>query len=165
VVLQEQSARPYLQPAEHEEYLRRFVALARRHGARPVIFETWPPKAKPERRADLAAAYRHLAAALDVPLVPIGTAWETARQAGIPLYRDVIHSNLAGAYLTGCVLAASLFDVDPRGAVHTFPTDFDRVPRSRRSLAEETLSDDLARHLQAIAWRTVHPIRDRSSTQ
>jgi hypothetical protein len=153
VVLQEQSHRPVGEPEKHEQYLRLFIDEGRRHGARPVIFETWPGKREQERQA-----YRRLGRELEVPVAPIGTAWEAATRAGIPLYRDVIHSNLAGAYLTACVLAATLFDVDPRGAVHDFPfgATSNDVPRSRQSLAEETLTEETARRLQETAWQATH---------
>lgn len=160
VVLQEQSARPLLDPESHRRYLERFVAEARRRGAAPVIFETWPLSTDHHKHPGLRARYRQLADELDVPLVPIRTAWETAIAAGIDLYRDTNHSNLAGAYLTACVLAAHLLDVDPRGAIHVFPVDFpDPIPPHRRSLARETLTPQQARRLQDLAWSTVRESR------
>lgn len=155
VVLQEQSSRPLLDPDNHRRYLALLVERVREHGAMPVIFETWPARREQEKHAALGRTYRRLAADLGVPLAPVRTAWETALDAGIPLYRDAIHSNLAGAYLTACVLAATLFDLDPRGATHTFPTDFAEVPVARRSLVEERLTPETARKLQEVAWKTV----------
>jgi hypothetical protein len=152
VVLQEQSARPLDDPESHERFLGLFVAEARRHGASPVVFETWPRRAAEEHHGRLRAAYRRLASAHDVPLAPIGTAWKAAGEAGIDLYLDVIHPNLAGTYLAACVLAATLLDVDPRGATWTFPVSFAEVERHRRALVEERLAAATARRLQEVAW-------------
>jgi len=81
-----------------------------------------------------------------------------------------------GALVVGLVPCASAaaqgppgrFDVDPRGAVHTFPTDFggvsNDVPRSRQSLAEETLSKETAQRLQETAWEATHLVEERSSS-
>lgn len=160
VVLQEQSSRPVSDPDRHELFLSRLGDRVREHGATPVVFETWPARREQDKHAILRRTYRRLGDELNVPVAPIGTAWEAAVDAGIPVYRDVIHSNLAGAYLTACVLAATLFDVDPRGATHTFPTDFAEDHVSRRSLVEERLTADTARRLQELAWRVVRESRD-----
>lgn len=159
VVLQEQSHRPLDEPEEHERYLSLFLAEARRHGASPVVFEIWPPQRAPDDHSRLRDAYRRLEGAHGVPVAPIGTAWQAASEAGIPVYRDVIHANLAGTYLAACVLAATLFDVDPRGATASFPTSFENVETHRRSLVEERLTPATARRLQELAWQAVRERR------
>lgn len=163
VVLQEQSHRPLGEPDEHERYLALFLAEARRHGASPVVFEIWPPRRGPDHHSRLRHVYRRLEGAHGVPVAPIGTAWQAASEAGIPVYRDVIHANLAGTYLAACVLAATLFDVDPRGATASFSTSFENVETHRRSLVEERLTPATARKLQELAWETVRERREEVS--
>jgi hypothetical protein len=160
VVLQEQSHRPLGEPDEHARYLALFLAEARHHGASPVVFEIWPPRREPSNHPRLREAYRRLEANHGVPVAPIGTAWQAASEAGIPVYRDVIHPNLAGTYLTACVLAATLFDLDPRGATASFPTSFEHVERHRQSLVEEHLTPETARKLQELAWEAVRKRRE-----
>ena len=155
VVLQEQSSTLLLNPQEHEEFLGRFVAEARRRGAKPVLFATWPRERELDKLPALRDGYRREAAERGIAVAPVGAAWEAAIAAGVDPYRDGLHANLAGSYLSACVFAAEMLGVDPRGAVHTFDIELDHPQRYRLSLIEERLSPETARRLQEIAWRTV----------
>jgi hypothetical protein len=155
VVLQGNSRWPFEVAQGSDESLAFLLAEVRRNGATPVLFESWPRHDQPEKHAEIGATFRRLAAEHEIALAPIGTAWEAAGEAGIDLYRDSIHPSLAGTYLAACVLAATVFELDPRRAIHTFPTSFEHVEHHRRSLVEERLDEATARKLQEVAWEVV----------
>lgn len=118
VILQDQSHRPILEPVLTVEYGSRFAALARAHGARPMIFGTWARQDKPEEQDQLDRTYGELAHACGGSLVPVGAAFASVRttRPDLNLYeRDNLHPSLAGSYLAACTLYASLFDQSPVG--------------------------------------------------
>jgi hypothetical protein len=117
VVLQAHSLDAASAPGELEELVGRFHREAVRAGATLVLMEPWPRRDTPAaERERIAARYRELARALDVPLAPAGRAWERARAAlpAAPLYwPDGIHPTRRGTFLAACVLYSVLAGADP----------------------------------------------------
>jgi hypothetical protein len=103
------------------EAARGHVARIRRLGMRPYLYET-PAYVPPHRRASddladrIAAAYGAAGADLDVPVIPVGSAFAEAyrRRPDLPLHKafDGSHPTLAGTYLAAAVVAATVFDAD-----------------------------------------------------
>lgn len=155
VVLQEKNGQILSKAPAEQRYLRAFLDEVKRRGATPILYATWPPEDEPQLRPRLRAAYRRVGQSLALTVAPVGSAWDTAIAAGISLYRDGLHANLAGSYLAACVLAAKIFGIDPRGARFRFPVSFATVETYRESLVRERLSPELAGRLQEIARKTV----------
>ena len=128
-------------------------AMARRSGAKTVLFSTWGYEAgDPEADSDdsfgsmqarVTQGYRELASRLSAPSAPVGRAWETAlrEEPGLDLWAaDGRRPTRTGSYLTACVLYAVLTQRDPSGSTFTGGLDAAR-----------------ARWLQRIAAASVEP--------
>src|SRR5262249_44695220 len=97
---------------------------------------------KPEEQATLAKSYLDLAKELKAMVAPAGNAWEVAFKADDKLVlheKDKSHPNITGSYLAACVFYATIYSKSPEG-----------LPGSIGKL-----TDEQARPLQAIAWKTV----------
>ena len=141
--ISEGTAEPFRQAA------RRFAALAREQGTRPVFFMTWAYKGRPEMTAKLDEAYTGIGAELDAQVVPVGLAFArvTAERPDIGLrIADARHPSMAGTYLAACTFFAALYGQSPEGL------DYDAG-----------LSEELASYLQRSAWETVTAYAERDS--
>jgi hypothetical protein len=107
----------------YADRLRRMIVAS---GAKPVLFMTWayergdrrnlPDDSFDAMQSRIAFGYRELGRLLDVPVSPVGIAWEEAlhERPGLDLWgRDGRHPNEAGSYLAACVLYASTSGRDP----------------------------------------------------
>ncbi|MBI3830320.1 MAG: SGNH/GDSL hydrolase family protein [Planctomycetes bacterium] len=118
VVLQEQTRRPYEDTPKFREFAMRFSELARKHGAKTVLYLTWAPEAEPDKQAPLNKAYGELARALGAELVPSGSAFERAliQTPGVDLFvEDRRHPSPAGSYLSACCFFSWLRGASPEG--------------------------------------------------
>lgn len=104
------------------------LALARRaksKGAVVVFYPEWGLKGRPGDGARQEAVYREMAAAAGATVAPVATAWDLAlaERPDLPLYAaDGNHQSELGAFLTACVLAATLTGASPAGlADHSYP--------------------------------------------
>jgi hypothetical protein len=156
VVLQPQSSEILRTPDETRIYAGTFVTTIRHAGAQPILFAPWAPGQFASSQMRFHTAYRALASAVRVRIAPVDTAWQTASRGRLDLYNaDGSHPNLAGSYLTACVLFAMIADQDPGGAAHSFAIPFDTNAEHRQALARERISDQTALVLQRAAWDAV----------
>lgn len=118
VVLQDHAARPFNDVEGFLYDIQLLCEEARASGAIPVLYD--PPWASvdghpdEERLSVSTALYQQAAAENDAILVRAADAWVYAYQElpGISLYKRFdFHANEAGAYLTACVFAATLFEI------------------------------------------------------
>lgn len=119
----------------------RFTTTVSEHDAEAVLFMTWARSDEPERITELARAFTVLGNDLGVAVIPVGLAFERARQQmpGLSLHDpDRIHPSLAGTYLAAAVFYAALFGKSPTTLDYTAGLD-----------------DTVARRLREIAWKTV----------
>lgn len=156
IVLQGRSTSPLEAPDELREYANRFAAHAETHGARVVLFETWPrreghflyrrselvddPAQMLERIEDV---YVPLGQELDAPVAPVGRAWLTARRElpSTSLHRrDGTHPTIAGTYLAACVLYGTLSGRDPREIEYRHWRVGRRTAARMRELAAEVIA-------------------------
>lgn len=138
---------PQLKPL-FEQYARKHSETVRRHGAEPVFFMSWAYQDKPEMTAGLAEAYTRAGNDNQAYVIPAGLAFarSLARRPELNLYAaDKRHPSLAGTYLAACTVYASLFRASPVGLHYN-----------------AGLSDDVARHLQQMAWETVQEYEHRN---
>ena len=124
-----------------EQSVARDAAIARRHGAEPMLFMSWAYQDAPEMTATLADAYVKAGAAHQMRVVPAGLAFarSVARRPELNLYvPDKRHPSLAGTYLAAATVLASVYRIDPVGNGYT-----------------AGLPADVVAHLQTIAAETV----------
>lgn len=124
-----------------EQSVARDAAIARRHGAEPILFMSWAYQDAPEMTATLAAAYVKVGAAHQLRVVPAGLAFarSIARRPELNLYvADKRHPSLAGTYLAAATVLASVYRINPVGNGYA-----------------AGLAPDVAAHLQATAAETV----------
>lgn len=149
VVMQGHSLGPISEgtAAPFRKAARRYAAIARRQGARPVFFMTWAYTDRPEMTAQLDKAYTDIGRELDAQVVPVGLAFATvtAERPDIPLrIEDARHPTLAGTYLAACTFFAALYQQSPEGLAY-----------------DAGLGNDTALYLQQVAWKTVQDYADR----
>lgn len=110
-------------------------------GIKPFLFMTWAYQHQPEMIEQLELRYQMLAEALNLSLVPVGSAFHrslTQRPSLILHAQDGIHPSRAGTYLAACVFYAVLYNESPAGLSYDM------------GLPKETVS-----FLQQVATETV----------
>jgi hypothetical protein len=130
VVLQEQSLLPsvqgsrdfYMYPA-----LRKLVPQIRNTGASPLLFLTWARRnGSPDHgmydyesmQVQVNHGYYGIASELNVPVVPVGSAWRfaMAEHPELVLWQDDgNHPTEQGTYLAACVFYEAIFHESPVG--------------------------------------------------
>lgn len=157
VVLQEDTAGEWWRINEFPANAEEFDAIIRHTGAQTVLFMPWPwaRQTKPTT-ADIEAIFRDVGTELDVTVSPVALAWQRALQArpDLQLYSDDVHASPLGAYLTACVLYATLFERSPVGAGYRLDVD-NRFAYTWAIPERWLLSDADAEFLQQVAWETV----------
>lgn len=158
VVLQEDIATNWWRVNEFPEYVRKFQSLNQEAGAATVLFMSWAwqkqPMPSPEQ---IAATYDEIGTELGVKVAPVALAWERAATARpeLALYTsEGVHASPVGAYLTICVLYATIFEQSPVGATYRMAVD-NRFAYGWSIPEGWQLSDEDAEFLQRIAWDTV----------
>lgn len=126
--------------AVFSDYARRDAEIARRHDVEPMLFMSWAYKDHPEMTSELDEAYTKAGNANNELVVPAGLAFARVREQrpDIELYQpDLRHPTVAGSYLAGAVIYASI---------------------TGKSLDDDTftagLDSVLAAYLRKTAWTT-----------
>ena len=121
----------------------------RSRGAEPVLFMTWAYADKPKMTVQLANEFRRLGRKLDVPVIPVGLAFEQALEdiPGVVLHDpDQRHPSLEGTYLAAAVFYAALYGKSP--VLLNYSAGLD---------------ENIARQLRQTAWQTVkkyYPVKE-----
>lgn len=128
IVLQERSDIPVSQEVrEGEMYpqIRQFNELARKNGAQIILFMPWayqdgfPERGFPDyssMQGEVALGYSHIAGELELPIAPVGIAWQNALQVDPTLElwgADRRHPSLLGSYLAASVFYAIILEESP----------------------------------------------------
>lgn len=145
VVLQDQSQAPLIRQDSMFEYGKKFDAEIKKRGAKTLLYMTWASQNKPDDQRAISKAYLDLSRELKAEIAPVGNAWEAALKADGKLVlheKDQKHPNATGTYLAACVFYATIYGKSPEG-----------LPGSIGKL-----TDDAARPLQTIAWKTVQAL-------
>ena len=130
-VLQQQ-AHPFPGEPATEEALRQILPLCEKGGAKPVLYMTWPEKARPQNAAPMIDSYEALAERLGAALAPVGELFERFRGTDIELYwQDGEHASPYGSYLAALCFAALLCDTRRLDAVSDPTWTRERRPGSR----------------------------------
>jgi hypothetical protein len=144
---------------QFQRYAKLWQEEIRRVGMTPAFYLTWARKGAPDDQAVLERAYVSAARAAHGLLIPVGRAWQGAREhhASIELFQqDGSHPSPAGTYLAACTFFAAFFDSSPIGLPATVagapidPETARPLPNRRETLV--TLSATEAAALQREAW-------------
>jgi hypothetical protein len=130
VVLQEQSQIPASNEARVSGMFPSARKLSERiisGGGKPIFFLTWGHRdgwpemglnGYDEMQHSLDQGYREIARQLNLPVAPVGDAWELAMKQNSQLVlwqEDGSHPTEEGTYLSACVFYASIFHQSPEG--------------------------------------------------
>lgn len=120
VVLQDHSLGALEAPKRMMHYGQLFASEIQKRGAKVYLFMTWARAFNPSMQQTVTAQYRALADQTGARLVPVGLAWQLARERkpGFPLYEaDQSHPSPLGTYLTACVFYGVFFGSVPVGSL------------------------------------------------
>lgn len=118
VVLQDQSMRAIQHPDSLMYYGERLGKLIIKNGGQPYVYMTWAREWAPNMQKTIQEKYTALAKKINARIVPVGPAWERARELrpGFPLYDpDGSHPSALGTYLSACVFFGVLTGESPVG--------------------------------------------------
>lgn len=91
---------------------------AQSKGAKVYLYMTWAREWDPYMQAEISKQYQALAKKIGAEVVPVGLAWERARELrpGFALYdEDQSHPSPLGTYLTACVFYGTFSGKSPIG--------------------------------------------------
>ena len=142
-VIQEQ-AHPMTSFEDTEKYAARIIELCKKVGTKPVIFETWAEKVKPENQKEMNRRYHKIADDNDVLLAPVGEVWEktlSELEGDADLYfTDGEHASAIGDYLIAMILVKTITGKLPE---ESFVKSFDfTIPDENWQPVKEDISDE-----------------------
>ncbi len=111
VILQENSMGTIQQPDSTIKYVRLLCELIRQSGAKPYLYMTWARERVPQYQDEITKVYADMAKMNEAVLVPVGEAWELAKQLRptLELYsQDGSHPSNLGALLSAYVFVGVL---------------------------------------------------------
>ncbi|OLQ15282.1 hypothetical protein AK812_SmicGene530 [Symbiodinium microadriaticum] len=154
LVLQDHSLASLEAPKEMIEYGRLLAEEAQKRKAKIFVFMTWAREFDPSMQAAVEAQYEALAKVTGAEVIPVGLAWQRARElrGGFPLYAsDKSHPTPLGTYLSACVFYGVLTGRSPVGLASRLTT---------QDLAGEKIylniqSEEDARFCQEVAEETI----------
>jgi hypothetical protein len=150
VILQEQSARPAIDPEAFYAAVRNLNERIRAIGAKPVLYATWGRQTGSDTLTKydmtnesmtyrLAAAYSAIGQELDIPVLHAGLAfyWVNSGDNHIDLYNaDKSHPSVAGSYLAAMTLVCGIWGIDPVTAPLSGPLTPEEDAIVRQAVAE-----------------------------
>lgn len=119
VLLQDQSQTPAYKPEETLSSVQQWSTLARKYGAKPVLFMTWAHAEQTDGKIrlqtsmheDTARTYCKAAINSKARVAPVGEAWRRwyAKHPNAPLHtKDMSHPTPEGTYLAACVIYSTI---------------------------------------------------------
>ena len=121
VIIQDHSMRSIKHPDSLSLFGKKFGDLIKENGAQAFVYMTWSREWNPFMQETITKEYIKLAQTINARVVPVGLAWEKARQLRptINLYdADGSHPSALGTYLTACVFYGVLTGESPVGLSH-----------------------------------------------
>jgi hypothetical protein len=124
---------------------RNFGAEIARIGAKPAMYQTWPPADRQGQFPASIESYELAAADVGGVVFPVARAWLAVWKVdpSVQLYSDGLHASVAGSYLAALVMYARIFDRTPVGLPATIRTRAGPTIRIPPALAR-TLQDAAA---------------------
>lgn len=121
VILQNHSKRAIEHPDSMMHYGQLFHREIKQSGAQTMLYMTWAREWDPTMMDPIAEKYNELGRSISVPVLPVGLAWQKAKQMrpDLDLYDpDGSHPSTTGTYLTACVIYTMLTKKSPIGIAH-----------------------------------------------
>lgn len=118
VVLQNHSMSTINRPDSLMHYGKMLNDLIRENGAQTYLYMTWAREWDPYMMEPIQEKYTELAEQINARIVPVGLAWQRARELrpGFPLYfPDGSHQSSLGTYLSACVFYGVITGKSPVG--------------------------------------------------
>lgn len=117
VVIQDNSMWPVDNPDSVYKYAKLLCDLIKSTGAKPYIYETWARLKIPQHQQEINAVYEKVAKDNNATLVPVGEAWEKARQLRPDLVlfdADGSHPSNIGTFLIATMFTQSISGTLPK---------------------------------------------------
>ena len=131
-----------------------FANLIKENNAKIYLYMTWAREWNPYMQKTITDTYTELAEEIDATVVPVGLAWERARELrpDIDLYaEDGSHPSPLGTYLTACVFYRVLTGME----IDSLPPRLISEDYAGEKLYLNILSENNAQFLQKVAEETV----------
>jgi len=123
VVLQDHSLRTLIAPGSFEFGVTQLSDMARKAGAKPLLFETWARGQGGNLDSFLfhqnivSSAYHDIGAKLNIPVIHIGDAWRQIRNTNLGLFNslfqsDLIHPTSTGEYVAAASIYRAIYSTD-----------------------------------------------------
>lgn len=125
VIIQNHSMRSIEAPDSMMHYGKLLAEVIRKSGAQPYLYMTWAREWNPLMQKTITEKYLELGKLIDAKVIPIGLAWQRARELrpDFPLYdEDGSHQSTLGTYLSACVFFGALANQSPVGLPHRLTT-------------------------------------------
>ena len=154
IVLQNHSMRSFDAPDSLKHYGNLFADLIKKNDARIYLYMTRAREWDPYMQKTITDTYTELAEEIDATVVPVGLAWERARELrpDIDLYaEDGSHPSPLGTYLTACVFHRVLTGLE----IDSLPPRLISEDYAGEKLYLNILSENNAQFLQKVAEETV----------
>jgi hypothetical protein len=154
VVLQNHSMRSIEAPDSLMYYGKQFAELIKENDAEIFLYMTWAREWDPYMLETISGAYNELASEIGATVVPVGLAWQRARELrpDIDLYaEDGSHPSPLGTYLTACVF----YRVLTGNQIDGLPPRLLSSDYADEKLYLNILSENNAQFLQKVAEETV----------
>lgn len=130
VVLQDNSMGPITLPDSTIKYGTQLGELAKRAGARVLLYVTWPRQATPQTANVLLGTYTKLATEIGGTVVPVGPAWMQMREespSSVLYMEDGSHPTPIGSYIAAATFYRVLYGKPVTGVLpYTFRTTDNR---------------------------------------
>ncbi|MEO7965631.1 MAG: hypothetical protein ABIT38_17110 [Gemmatimonadaceae bacterium] len=129
---------------------RNFAELVAKCGSRPVLYQIWPLRSRPQDFPGTIESYAIAARESHGVLAPVAQAWQLAisRAVAVELWSpDGLHASAAGSYLAAVVLYAQIFAATPIGlpaSVQTRSGMVLRVDAPTARLLQQAAADAIA---------------------
>ncbi|AXT59467.1 hypothetical protein D1816_03565 [Aquimarina sp. AD10] len=126
VVLQEWSLGTIYESDSIRKYAKLFCDLIKDKGAKPYLYQTWAREKVPQHQETIAKVYEEVATANEATIVPVGRAWELAKQLRptIKLYdADGTHPSRLGAFLSAYTFATTITGEMPGSLSRIYSTN------------------------------------------
>lgn len=125
VVIQGHSMETIDAPEDFKEYSKELCNFARAHGAKPYFYMTWGREKVPQYQEEITAMYEEVARQNAAGLIPVGKAWELARnlRPDLELFvPDGSHPSAIGSFLIASVFTKAFTGELPKSLPSRFTT-------------------------------------------
>lgn len=132
--------------------------LIKKKGAQAYVYMSWAREWDPYMQKPITEKYTELAEKINARIVPVGPAWQRARELrpGFPLYdEDGSHPSPLGTYLTACVFYGVFTQQSPVG----LPSRIVTTDKDGETLFLSVQSAETALFCQKVAEEIIAQIK------